>query len=173
MPQNLNELDLDKISKEVNTSKDRVFRWFQRKKYRKEEVPPSSKASADQKPSLPFHLGSSLNLPVKSILEEMEDEDVLQLGNGQDSQIENQSTDFEPTSTNGQAPPRKIYRFSPEQKEKLIEFYNQDSTFPRGKKYMIAEASFQILLLTDCSGHYSGSRFENPIRSLVVQLRKF
>ena len=173
MPQNLNELDLDKISKEVNTSKDRVFRWFQRKKYRKEEVPPLSKTSVDQKPSLPFHLESSLNLPVKSILEEMEDEDVLQLGNGQDSQIRTQSTDFEPTSMNGQAPPRKIYRFSPEQKEKLIEFYNQDSTFPRGKKYMIAEAGYQILLLTNCSGHYSGSRFENPIRSLVVQLRKF
>ena len=127
MPQNLSELDLDKISKEVNTSKDRVLRWFQRKKYRKEE--PLPKTSGE----------SYLNLPVKSILEEMEDEDVLQLGNGQASQIQTQSTDFESTSTNGQTPSRKIYRFSPEQKEKLIEFYNADNTMPRGKKYMIAE----------------------------------
>ena len=127
MPQNLSELDLDKISKEVNTSKDRVFRWFQRKKYRKEESLPKT------------YLESNLNLPVKSILEEMEDEDVLQLGNGQASQIQTQSTDFEPTSTNGQTPARKIYRFSPEQKERLIQFYNEDSTMPRGKKYMIAE----------------------------------
>ena len=144
MTQNLNELDLDEISKKVNTSKDRVFRWFQRRKYRKEEVLPLPNSLTDQKPSLSFYSEGSPNVPVKSILEEMEDEDVLQLGNGQASQTQTQSTDFERPSIDGQTPSRKIYRFSPEQKEKLVDFYNEDSAMPRGKKYMIAEAGFQI-----------------------------
>ena len=127
LPQNLNELDLEKIAKEVNTSKDRVFRWFQRKKYRKEGAP------TNQNPAVQFHPEDMLNNSTKSILEQMEDEDVLQLGNGQATSINIPSTE---------TPPKKAYTaylFSQEQKEKLIEFYNEDSSMPRGKKHMIAE----------------------------------
>ena len=130
MPQNINDLDLEKIAKEVNTSKDRVFRWFQRKKYRKEGDPTLPKPPTNHPPKL--HPEDLLNNSTKSILEQMEDEDVLQLGNDELNQIETKT------------PSRTCYRFSQEQKNKLIAFYNEDSSMPRGKKHMIAEVWFRI-----------------------------
>ena len=133
MPQNINDLDFAKIAKEVNTSKDRVFRWFQRKKYRKEGDPTLPKPPTNLSPK--FHPEDILNNSTKSILEQMEDEDVLELGNDEPNQIENQSAN---------TPSRTCYRFSEEQKEKLVAFYNEDSSMPRGKKHMIAEVCFRI-----------------------------